>query len=77
MRGAPLSIAAAAWRVGAEAPRFVYAPPPDLAALRSALLAIAGDLDGLSAQPPVTADEAVAIARRVLGIALAAPADDH
>ncbi len=44
---------------------------------RPAPAPIAGDLDALSAGSPVTADDAVAIARRVLGIVLTAPTDDH
>lgn len=48
----------AAWRTGAEAPRFVYAPPPDLAALRAALLAIADDLDGLGELGSIYAERA-------------------
>jgi hypothetical protein len=36
----------ACWRSGAELPRFSYAEPPDHAALRAALLALADNLEG-------------------------------
>jgi len=48
----------ARFRVGAEAPRFCYAPPPDHAALRGALLALADDLDGLGELGAIYADRA-------------------
>jgi hypothetical protein len=37
----------ACWQSAPESPRFVYAPPPDHTTLRSALLGLAGELDGL------------------------------
>jgi hypothetical protein len=37
----------ARWRSSAELPRFCYAEPPDLTSLRTALLALADELDGL------------------------------
>jgi hypothetical protein len=48
----------ARWRLGAAAPRFVYALPPDHAALRSALLALADNLDDLGDLGPIYAARA-------------------
>lgn len=48
----------AGWGSGASLPRFCYAAPPDLSALRAALLALADELDGLGALGPIYAARA-------------------
>lgn len=48
----------ACWRSGAAVPRFCYAAPPDLAALRGALLGLADELDGLDGLGAVYASRA-------------------